>query len=183
MDRNDFDKLDITGQINYINGELIKGSTLTKICKNINIGRTTIRDRFVKGGYVFNKEKNQYIKDSNDKSNSKIIHEKHIVSSNNSKAVIEFNSIKNDLLQLIENKEDILKIVNEYKNKSKVIDIPELNINDIPSNMQKDITTRSLKIYDPIYKLFNNLCNKYSSIKKQDLISLALLEFCNKYKK
>lgn len=183
MNRAEFDKLDFTGQVNYINEELIKGLTLTKICKNINIGRTTIRDRFVKDGYSFSKEKNQYLKDSNDKSNCKVIHENNIVQNNKSKAVIEFNSIKNDLLQLLENKDDILKIVKEYKNKSKVIDIPELNINDIPSNMQKDITTRSLKIYDPIYKLFNNLCNKYSSIKKQDLISLALLEFCNKYKK
>ncbi|WP_257676378.1 DNA-binding protein [Clostridium felsineum] len=185
MNRSEFDKLDFTGQVSYINEELIKGSTLTKICKSINIGRTTIRDRFIKGGYSFNKEKNQYLKTTNDKNNSKVTHKNNIVSNDNSKTIVEFNSIKNDLLELIKNKDDILKIIDDYKKNinNRIIDVPELNINDIPPEMQKNINTRSLKIYDPIYKLFSKLCNKYSSIKKQDLISLALLEFYNKYKK
>ncbi|MCR3761741.1 hypothetical protein KYB31_22470 [Clostridium felsineum] len=108
-----------------------------------------------------------------------------MVSNDNSKTIVEFNSIKNDLLELIKNKDDILKIIDDYKKNinNRIIDVPELNINDIPPEMQKNINTRSLKIYDPIYKLFSKLCNKYSSIKKQDLISLALLEFYNKYKK
>ncbi|HBF7094799.1 TPA: hypothetical protein KOU56_003896, partial [Clostridioides difficile] len=46
MDRSDFDVLKVENQIEFINEQLEKEKTLTNICKEINIGRSTIRDRF-----------------------------------------------------------------------------------------------------------------------------------------
>ena len=49
--------------------------------------------------------------------------------------------------------------------------------------VKRDIINKSIKIYEPVYKLFDEVCKSYPSYKKQDLISIALLEFCNRHKK
>ncbi|HEK4848153.1 TPA: hypothetical protein SOL18_003710, partial [Clostridioides difficile] len=61
MDRQTFDNLSIPQQIEYINNQLLNNNTLTNICKNIGIGRTTIRDRFKKFGYEFDPKQKLYI--------------------------------------------------------------------------------------------------------------------------
>ena len=79
MDRIKFDNLNVLEQIDYINNKITEGNTITKICEAIGIGRTTIRDRFIKEGYIFNKIDNIYI---NDKSSAKVNDEiKALVSS------------------------------------------------------------------------------------------------------
>ena len=60
MHRSDFDKLEVRDQIEYINNKLAEGNTLTNICKCLGIGRSTIRDRFKKISYEYNKSINQY---------------------------------------------------------------------------------------------------------------------------
>lgn len=201
MDRIDFDKLEVKDQVNYINKQLGEGSTLREIASNLNIARSTLRDRFKKIGYIYNKKLNTYLKinDEYDKNNTKVIKKdpikkqntlevesyksNTIVSNKESQGIKEFNSLKKELLELINNKDIILEMVEGYKSNTKVIDIPQLDINSLPVEMQKDIKTKSIKVYSPIYNLFNNLCEEYSSIKKQDLISLALYEFYIRYKK
>ncbi|MFL8521630.1 hypothetical protein Q3236_11505 [Clostridioides difficile] len=68
MDRYTFDNLPIIylllgllEQIQYINNKLLEGNTLTNTCKDIGIGRTTIRNRFKQHGYEFNQAKKLYI--------------------------------------------------------------------------------------------------------------------------
>jgi hypothetical protein len=179
-------------QIEYINSNLAEGKTITKICESIGIGRTTIRDRFIKSGFIYSKENNSY-STSNDKNITKVINENNITHDsrpkpiNNNKnelqSIKEFNNIKNDLTELINNKDELLEMLKDYKNHTNVIDIPMLDINTLPGEMQKNILTKSIKVYKPIYDLFDKLCNQYNSIKKQDLVSLALYEFYLKYKK
>ncbi|AVQ47642.1 DNA-binding protein [Clostridium botulinum] len=201
MDRTDFDKLEVQDQVNYINKQLCEGSTLREIASNLNIARSTLRDRFKKIGYIYNKKLNTYSKINNeyDKNNTKVIDKdpikkqntleigsyksNTIVSNKESHSIKEFNNLEKELLELINNKDIILEMVKDYKSNTKIIDIPQLNINNLPVEMQKDITTKSIKLYKPIYNLFNKLCEEYSSIKKQDLISLALYEFYIRYKK
>lgn len=201
MDRIDFDKLEVKDQVNYINKQLDEGDTLREIASNLNIARSTLRDRFKKIGYIYNKKLNKYLKinDEYDKNNTKVIKKdpikkqntlevesyksNTIVSNKESHGIKEFNNLKKELLDLINNKDIILEMVEGYKSNTKVIDIPQLDINSLPVEMQKDIKTKSIKVYSPIYDLFNNLCEEYSSIKKQDLISLALYEFYIRYKK
>lgn len=208
-------------QLEYVNNELTKGNTLTKICESVGIGRTTIRDRFLIESYRFNKTNNTYEYDKsiikvlknhvkgqlelfNDNesfttsySNEKIlppnksiaIVNKQLQNKNVAKTdtevqgLADFNNIKNDLLDLVQNKDDLMEMLKNYKSTINVIDVPQLDINTLPQNLQRDITTKSVKLYSPVYYSFDKLCKAYSSIKKQDLISLALFEFTNKYKK
>ncbi|MBP3931834.1 MAG: hypothetical protein J6D47_19980, partial [Peptostreptococcaceae bacterium] len=59
MNKSEFNELEVMEQIQYINKMLI-GSTVTKVCEAIGIGRSTIRDRFKNLGYKYNKTTNQY---------------------------------------------------------------------------------------------------------------------------
>ncbi|WP_270647608.1 hypothetical protein [Paeniclostridium hominis] len=61
MNKDDFNKLDINKQIDYLNTQLKKGISLTVLCKNIGIARSTVGGRVKKQGYIFDKEINQYI--------------------------------------------------------------------------------------------------------------------------
>ena len=182
MDRNEFDNLELLDQINYIN-DILKENTLTKICLIIGIGRSTLRDRFIKGGYVFNTISRQY-----DKDNTLVIQTYH-PSRNVSQRVITggSNTLElqkyDDILELLEYKEDILEMLKHYKGNVNIIEVPQLDINTFPIDLQTDIVAKTMKFYKPIDKLFDGLCSNYSSVKKQDLISLALYEFCNRYRK
>ena len=216
--------LEVLSQLEYINTELTKKNTLSEICKSVGIGRTTIRDRFLKERYSFNKTNNRYEYDKNiikvlkkqakgqmvffedtpqnitsiaGDSNKKplqpnksvdIISEKlqpKSVAKINTEVqgLDDFNNIKNNLLDLVQNKDDLMEMLKNYKSNINIIDVPQLDINTLPQDLQKNITTKSVKLYSPIYNSFDRLCKAYSSIKKQDLISLALFEFTNKYKK
>ena len=61
LNKDDFNKLDINKQIDYLNTQLKKGISLTVLCKNIGIARSTVGGRVKKQGYIFDKEINQYI--------------------------------------------------------------------------------------------------------------------------
>lgn len=61
MTKDEFNKLEIIEQINYLNKYLRDGYTLTSLCKNIGIARSTVGGRATKLGYIFDKEINQYI--------------------------------------------------------------------------------------------------------------------------
>ncbi|RXI50219.1 DNA-binding protein [Clostridium tetani] len=167
MNKKEFNRLNILEQVEYINNSLIDGSTVTKVCKDIGIARSTVGGRFKKEGYYFNNALNKYELENNTL----------ILQS-------EKDTINEDLLELINMKADLLEVIKLYKKNNEIaIDMEELNINNIPEELKDNIKNRSIKVYDAIYKLFDELCNSYSSIKKQDLLSLALYEFIEKYKK
>ncbi|BDR82584.1 DNA-binding protein [Clostridium tetani] len=167
MNKKEFNRLNILEQVEYINNSLIDGSTVTKVCRDIGIARSTVGGRFKKEGYYFNNILNRYELENN------------ILVLPSQKD----NTINEDLLELIDMKPDLIELIKFYKKNEVAIDMEELNINNIPEELKDNIKNRSIKVYDAIYKLFDELCNSYSSIKKQDLLSLALYEFIEKYKK
>lgn len=190
MNKQEFNNLDVLEQLEYVNSELITGKSLRGISEILTISKTTIRDRLIKIGYVYNKELRQYTNDktievkditSNTKALQKgIKRDIEVIEKSNTR---ELQKYDNDLLELINNKDDILVMLEHYKRNMNIIEIPQLDINNIPQEMQKDIIIKSIRVYEPIYKLFDEVSNQYASIKKQDLLSMALLEFYNKYKK
>lgn len=61
LTKDEFNKLGIDKQIEYLNTNLSEGISLTILCKNIGIARSTVGGRVTKQGYIFNKEINQYV--------------------------------------------------------------------------------------------------------------------------
>ena len=164
MDRKEFDNLDILEQVQYFNKQLTEGKTIRDIAEGISIARSTIRDRFKKIGYKYNKELNIYTKNTDI---TKI--------SNNTKM-----NIDDDIKKLIKHKDILLEMAVDYKNNKTVTDT-EININDIPAELKAGVVIKSIKVYTDISNDFEKICNRYKGIKKQDLYSLALMEFTEKY--
>ena len=60
MNKKLFNSLTIIEQINNFNERLKHGLNITQVCSEINISYNTIRDRFSKNFYVYNKLNNRY---------------------------------------------------------------------------------------------------------------------------
>ena len=60
LNKEEFNKLGVKDQIDFINIELEKKS-LTKISEEMKVSRKTLRNRFDKVGYVYDKQSNKYI--------------------------------------------------------------------------------------------------------------------------
>ena len=189
MQRIEFDKLEIIEQLNYINKEL-KTGMLSAICKNIGVGRSTMADRSKKVGYTYNQETRQYhVSNANviqsHQSNVKVPQDsvKRDVAPIEDGITKEMQKYRDDLIELVNYKADLLEMLTYYKNNTKIIEVPILDMNELSLDMQKNIINKSIKIYKPIQELFDKVCSRYPNFKKQDMISLALLEFYNRYKK
>lgn len=181
MDRYTFDNLPIGEQIKYINNKLLEGDTLTNTCKDIGIGRTTIRNRFKQHGYEFNQAKKLYIS---------IVEVVELESSikvvtgdtSDNTALTDVSSI--DFNNILSNFNDMNNKLNEvyswYESQSsnKVVGADKLNIDDFEGN----IVTRSYKVYEDIQKEFVAFCEANKKYRVQDIISQALKDFMDKYK-
>lgn len=60
IDKATFNRFDISTQIKHFNAELKKGFSITEICSSLNISYNTIRDRFLRNHYTYNKFNKQY---------------------------------------------------------------------------------------------------------------------------
>ncbi|GCD13249.1 hypothetical protein [Clostridium tagluense] len=63
MIKEDFNKLEVLEQLEYINKELLKDKSLRIISSDLKMSKTTFRDRFIKIGYIYNAETKQYYRD------------------------------------------------------------------------------------------------------------------------
>ncbi len=156
MEKEEFNKLKVKDQVEYINQKLEKKS-LTEICKDINISRTTIRKRFLKQGYEFNKIQNKYIcfLELNNKAEEEN-------KCNNSTKVLE------EKIQVLESK------IETIENK--------LN-NDNSRNIKKfegKTVSRCYRLYEEVQKEFSKFCKENSNYKVQDILSMALYEYMKK---
>ncbi len=176
MNRKEFDNLEVINQIKYINERLNNNDTLTNICKEIGIGRTTVRDRFKGLSYEYNKETKKYesfievIETTNElKSSKKVV---GAIEDNNAvleHILINYSNMNNKLNEMY----DWYKL----QSSEKVVEGKKLIIDDFEGK----VVTRSYKLYEPIQKEFAEFC-KRNKFKVQDLLSQALTEFLNKYK-
>ncbi|MGG5404966.1 hypothetical protein ACQZSR_18890 [Clostridioides difficile] len=182
MDRYTFDNLPIKEQIQYINNKLLEGDTLTNTCKDIGIGRTTIRNRFKQHGYEFNQAKKLYISIVEVvelESSSKVVMQK------SSNKVVEadtnnINNLKDILYNFNEMNTKLNEVYSWYESQSsnKVVGADKLNIDDFTG----DIVVRSYKVYEDIQKEFVAFCEANKKYRVQDIISQALKDFMDKYK-
>ena len=191
MNKKEFNSLDVMQQIKYINSQLIEGNTLTNVCKSIGIGRSTIRDRFKKVSYEYNKTINQYesiieiieaIEPALPAGASEPIKEDitPVIQQSSNLVVGTDNEI---LTSLINNYDDMNIKLNEMYNwyklqsSNKVVQTEKFKVDDF----EGDIVVRSYKLYEPIQKDFLEFCKRNNKYKVQDILSQALKEFLDKY--
>lgn len=197
MTKEQFNQLEVSEQIKYINNQLENNSTLTLICKGLKIGRSTIRDRFKKFSYIYSKNLNRYVyNDSitdvvqkvildNNKSISDVIYRENNVSNTD---IARVDKVTTDIINKsdVEIKETIIDIVNNYDILKEIIDLHRCNTSVIKQQIVIDIEDAeskltTLRVNSKELELFNSFCDDNKQYKKIDLVSQALKEFREKY--
>ncbi|MCJ8343602.1 MAG: hypothetical protein MJH09_12295 [Cetobacterium sp.] len=163
MNKEEFNKLGLMDQIDFVNIELEKKS-LTKISEEIKVSRKTLRNRFDKFGYVYDKQSNKYIIKANSKD------EKDLNNANNT----------NVLFDKIESLEGRIKGLEDRLNNSKteLIELKEISI----KSLEGETVSRCYRLNKEVQKEFSDFCKRNSSYKVQDILGSALVEFIEKYK-
>lgn len=183
MNRAEFDKLDIMQQVEYINRMLLEGDTVTNVCKSIGIGRSTVRDRFKRCGYEYDKTSNNYqsivevvacpkevipidTEDYIQESSGQVVEASPI----NAKELFEKYNTMNTKLE---------EMYNWYKLQSSrdVVATEQLRIDDF----EGAVVTRSYKLYANIQQDFADFCKKNNKYKVQDLLCQFIKEGLEKY--
>lgn len=172
MNKEEFNKLEVIYQIDYINQKL-KETSLTKICDEVGIARSTIRGRFKKLGYEL--VDNQYINNSNITDITTITKNtpttKH---TENTELEARMNKFETELEQI--------------KNLLKSTIITDSNITKTTSITKKiniytnEPITRQFRIDAEVQKRFKAFCKANSEHRISDMISQALEEFMDKFK-
>lgn len=202
INKESFNNMSILDQIYYINNLLETGETLNNICNNMPIAKKTLRNRFKKEGYIFNKNLRQYIQDIPEEASESQIkgqiniidvldnnseHPKHPEGANKP----EEQSLKDVYLRL----EQIQREINLIKQNNNNINnsITAVNINNLSNTINTRLeqlrgggesVSRVYRVNPEIQKEFKSLCKKHlgDGINISDIVSLCMLEFIEKYK-
>lgn len=190
MNKDEFNELDILKQIEYINLKLENNNTLTYICKNIGISRSTIRDRFKKANYSYSKDLNKYIHEcimdvsQNNKYTMNDIQKENNVSNTN---VVQFDIVREVMNKSDkEIKDNLLDMVANYDILKEIIELHKCNTSVVKQQIiinleESESKLTTLRINSKELELFNKFCDNNKQFKKIDLISQALKEFREKY--
>lgn len=173
MDKLEFNNKDLQEQVQYVNDQLSTGLSVTNVCTNIGIDRSTVRKRFNRGGYVFNKDLNLYEVDIN-----KIAY----ISNKNHPKTLENSNNTNSLEDRVKALESQLGALQQivFNNQTNTANINRIELELLDFNA--DTVTRAYRLYENVQKDFKIFCKKHSEYKVQDIISTALVEFMNKRK-
>lgn len=207
INKDQLDKMLLEDQIKYINNELRKdGSSLTGVCKAIGIGRTTVRERAKKQGFIFDKGLNQYIKVENMPNNSGRVTPtdtkkskgqdpkiQEMIKKNNSD-VISFNNgvVMTDdpeinshkmgyILSKINTLEEMIRIF-EAKKESVGSGDQDIII-DLIDDRHLNPKPRSFRVNSFVLNDWDQFCNENRYYQKMDLVSMALKEYMERHKK
>lgn len=214
LTKGQFDQLKIKDQVKYINTQLEKErASLTGVCKEIGIGRSTVRERFKKVGFVFDKNINKYVKSNNvngsvtpcvtknkdDKVQLKSVEEIENIK-NNTDVIINVTDvlINNDVLTMADDQKEIGRkmgvLLNKFDTLEEMIRVFENRKesldggdNEIVINLIDDRhieqKTRSFRVNAFVLSDWDQFTEKNRYHSKKDLLSMAMLEYMERHKK
>ncbi|MBD7913469.1 hypothetical protein [Clostridium cibarium] len=165
--------------VKFINAELSKGRTMIDIeNKEFNVNERVITKRLKRKGYT--KINNQFVLEEGLEQQNDINNITKVITKNNSIKQKYNNDIKKDKLEeLVSLLEPIKEVIREY-NKSKTfveVEPVELKVKNITEVKQK-----LFKVDIEVLEEWEKFVVDHKQFKVQNLISLALEEFINKYK-
>ncbi|MCY6372800.1 hypothetical protein [Clostridium ganghwense] len=193
MNREEFKSMSDKERIAWVCKEYNKGKTTAQIIKEYNLAKNTLGDTFRRNGYASDKSVGQYVINSSQHVNiTQNQHKPNIIVEN--KKEIHKNifpeEIKENLLQMIEwykkqkekedEREQIFEWIKKNMQNKDLIEVPEITIDK--QQLRGEVKTRSFTIYSDVLQKFNNFCSN-QPYSKQDLLSMALLEYIDRYKK
>lgn len=178
MNKKEFLELDIIDKIDYLNKMLIEGYTVKEIRQDIGISEKVLQRTIKENNYKYNQKLKQYTSDMNDATETC------------NYAVVEKNTIvvpkqQEPILSYLENNFEVLKeFIEKYKTTTRTT--TETTTNNIVINLVDDKhlnpKPKSIRINEHVYKDWQEFCDQNKYYSKQDLISMALKEYMEKYK-
>lgn len=181
MNKDQFNNLDFMEKIEYLNNKLKEGQTVIRIREDIGIGEKALQREIKANGYKYNNKERQYMPttEATTKSTTEIL----------PTIVVDENTIvvpkqQQQILGYLENNFEVLQeFLEKYKSTTKAT--TETTTNHIVINLVDDKhlnpKPKSIRINEFIYQDWQKFCDtKHYS--KQDLISMALKEYMEKYK-
>ena len=173
MNKDQFNNLDFMEKIEYLNNKLKEGQTVIRIREDIGIGEKALQREIKANGYKYNNKERQYMPTT--EATTEIL----------PTIVVDENTIvvpkqQQQILGYLENNFEVLQeFLEKYKSTTKA------TTNHIVINLVDDKhlnpKPKSIRINEFIYQDWQKFCDtKHYS--KQDLISMALKEYMEKYK-
>lgn len=178
MTRDKFDSLCSEDKIKYINKRLANGETVIRIREDLNIGEKTLQRLIKESGYKFNQKLKKY-----EKCHTNIIQTDRYDKDNTN--IIPYD-LKDNLIEIIQMKDDLKKIINHYKNRyekertSEVIEI--VGDKGIRINLpDSEIIRSTFRVNKEVLDRWNEFCEKHKEFSKTNLLSSAMDEYIKKY--
>jgi hypothetical protein len=180
MKRLEFDKLSVQKQIIEFNKMYETCKSIRKVCSEIGISKTTIRDRFNKIGY-HSIDGVGYVKDTNipiknETSLDELISENKQYSNSN---ILVLDKELEEKINALVKKQVHEELEKHFKNSDLEKNSTEIVIDD---KCQGDIVYASYGVYKDISTEFNSYVKSHKRYSKAELTSQALLEFMENHK-
>lgn len=170
----------------YINKKLIELGSLQAISKLLEVDESTIRKKLNSNGYK--RKGNEFVlKDDTCNLSCNTVENIQQKEHEESNMINVFKNteFKENMFYLNNEIDTLKKIIETFKQKddksnSDVIELIEgVKINLPESNIKRT----TIRINEKVWDLFNELVEENKPIDKHDLMSMALLEYINKYKR
>ena len=177
MNREEFNKLGILDQIDYINKGL-ESTSLTKVCASIGIDRATVRKRFGRNGYKL--EGGKYIAIENIPTTT--MKKTTVATTNTSTAKVTKKATEqtqeNKQIKALESKiESLEKQIESINNILDTITTETTN-----NGTKNNIKIRSYRVNAKVLEQWKVFCKAHSEHKVGDLLANAMVEYMNKFK-
>lgn len=190
MDLNEFMRLPIQDQIQYINDQLDQGLKMDQIRSSIGIGEKKLQRYIKKNNYKYDNKTRRYICNMNMLQDP--VHSE--IKPSEATGEVKYNiDILPEVLEP-DNQQKLINMLNMYDKLEKMynwyeiqqlkdhvvdVDPPEIKVNI----NNDEVLTRSFRVYKNIYDKWNNFCKENSNYKVLDLFAMALDEYIEKYQK
>lgn len=183
MNKDQFNNLDFMEKIEYLNNKLKEGQTVIRIREDIGIGEKALQREIKANGYRYNNKERQYIPttEATTKTTTEIlptiVEDKNTIVGDENTFVVPKQ--QQQVLRYLENNFEVLQeFLEKYKSTTRA------TTNHIIINLVDDKhlnpKPKSIRINEFIYQDWQEFCDtKHYS--KQDLISMALKEYMEKY--
>lgn len=187
MTKEEFLELDIDKKIEYINEKLSEGKTVTRIREDLGIGEKYLQKIIRENGYKYFQKEKRYYKENINVIQKNIVHEKENFDSDYKDTTIVLQNYKDDLLEIVQAKKDIFEVINAfkenlyYKDTTNVIEVVASNEIQI-KEFKGEAKVTSFRVYGETLTKWKEFCSKHKKYNNQDLVSMALEEYMEKYK-
>lgn len=196
MDLNEFMRLPIQDQIQYINDKLDQGLKMDQIRSLIGIGEKKLQRHIKDNNYKYDNKTKRYICNMNMLQEPVHSEIKPSEATGEVTKVIEHKYNIDILPEVLEpdNQQKLINMLNMYDKLEKMynwyeiqqlkdhvvdVDPPEIKVNI----NNDEVLTRSFRIYKNVYDKWSSFCKENSNYKVLDLFAMALDEYIEKYQK